>query len=538
MIMNSTVLRTAILVPCFLASIASAQKTPERETRYITPADWMNEIDASVAAGKILDPSKRARSRVQPLRGPSLGAAPLSNNVIFPFEDTNSVLIGAASPGELFALMADAANAVVAAHGDDFDFVGYWMNFDPSFQLGAAFYLPIQNDVLGIGDPSLAGTPIFNQGSALGLASQKIQGFVMMHNINSGFWAAGNGPKAAFTRLVLAQEFGHRFGMFLPNLLDGRGLQGDDAGCGRSAHWNFRVDGQGSGMEIGEWVGANPAAFLSGSFGISFNTDSSRSVFSFPDLYLMGYVSDLEMDANMSEFRYMDDDSVSCATGASYNGPISSISSGDIIASAGLRVPDVNSAQKEFRCAWVMIHQPGSPPTRDQVIRATGIANQQQNDWHDGTLGRGTIDNSLFDIPHSNPIVGQSTSLSTDLQRVSLGQTVSLNLDAGSIQAGKSYRLLGSFSGSYPGIPISDKAHLPLNFDSYLRLTMTRSNAFIFNQFVGHLDPAGRAQASLTLPKTLDPAFIGQEVQHAFVTLDDSGRVSFVSNVVTLVLDQ
>ena len=52
--------------------------------------------------------------------------------------------------------------------------------------------------------------------------------------------------------------------MFLPPLADGRSLQGT-AGCGRGSHWNWKVDGQASGMEIsgashqqiGETIGAS-----------------------------------------------------------------------------------------------------------------------------------------------------------------------------------------------------------------------------------------------------------------------------------------
>ena len=108
--------------------------------------------------------------------------------------------------------------------------------------------------------------------------------------LNTGYWEAGDGPGADFTRLALGQEFEHRFALFLPPLLEGSVLQGDNAGCGRVFHWNWKTDGQGSAMEISEWVGSNPAV-LEGSF-VTFNTDTG-GVFSYTDLYLMGYVSPL-----------------------------------------------------------------------------------------------------------------------------------------------------------------------------------------------------------------------------------------------------
>ncbi len=217
--------------------------------------------------------------------------------------------------------------------------------------------------------------------------------------------ASGDGSDAGFTRLVLGQEFEHRFAMFLPALLDGRVLQGNDANCGRSAHWNWQVDGQGSSMEIAEWVGSDPA-ILDGSF-VTFNTDNG-GIFSYSDLYLMGYVSPDEMDAGNSELRFMEESN--CAS--PYFGPISDFTSADIVASAGARVPDSTEAQKDFKTAWIMIHRPGAPPTGGQLLKATSILEQHMTDWSFSTLALGTMDNQLFPdcncngVPDSDDIAG------------------------------------------------------------------------------------------------------------------------------------
>ncbi len=176
----------------------------------------------------------------------------------------------------------------------------------------------------------------------------------MMWNINSTFWQPGTGANANFTRLALAQEFEHRFALFLPPLADGRALQGNNGNCGRGFHWNWKTDGQGSGMEIREWVGSNPAQLVGGS--ITFNTDIG-GVFSYTDLYLMGSVSPAEMDAGNSELRFMDESTCS----PTYFGPISDFSSADIIASAGERIPSSADSQQDFRTAWIMLHLPLGP---------------------------------------------------------------------------------------------------------------------------------------------------------------------------------
>lgn len=348
----------------------------------------------AVAAGLIPDPrTKLLRQGAPAVRPPvTPRRRALSPDDLFPYEDTASVLVTNFTDGQLLDLMADGANAVTAVHGDVYDFIGFWLAYEPHHEIGAAFYMPIFNDVAGIGDASTEGTPIFDDRAEVGLTSTEIEGYVMMWNINESYWQPGTAGNANFTRLALAQEFEHRYAMFLPSLLDGRVLQGIQPGCGRQFHWSWRVDGQGSGMEIGEWVGASPPVLTQQS--ISFNTDLG-GVFSYTDLYLMGYVSPAEMDAGNSELRYMDD--AACVSGAGHFGGVSAFSSGDIVASAGARVPDHSAEQQDYRTAWVMLHLPGQPPTPAQLNKAVLILEQHEIDWREGTLFRGTMDNSLQD---------------------------------------------------------------------------------------------------------------------------------------------
>jgi len=315
----------------------------------------------------------------------------LTSAHIFPYEDSASLLLTNFSGGQLENLMTQATNALIAAHGDNFDNVGFWINFTADHQIGAAFYTGIVNDVSGIG------YSLFDDRALVGLAGDHVEGYVMMWNIHNG-WTGGDIDNAFFTRLAMGHEFEHRFGVYLPGLLDGRAMQGDGLDCGRGLHWNIRVDGQGSGMEISEWVLANPAIPL-WTF-ISFNTDNT-GVFSFTDLYLMGYVSPAEMDAGNSQLRYMD--LSDCAS--DYLGNISSFDSSDIIAAAGPRVPNAANAQKHFRTGWVMIHLPGDPPDANELDMVLGIIKQQTVDYAGSTLGRGTMSNVLFDDCNGNGVM-------------------------------------------------------------------------------------------------------------------------------------
>lgn len=381
---------------------ARVPRGQEFDCGYRPPEFWLEELRAAVRRGEIADPRDRPLPVVAPGAPQSTGVVPdcLMGQHIFRFEDSDELLLNNFSAGALLDLMAQAANAVVAAHGDNFDFVGFWTNFVPHHTIGAAFYHAIENDVNGIG------LGLFNNRSAEGIAGENIEGFVMMWNIDNDLWQPGSGPEAAFTRLALGQEFEHRFAMFLPPLPDGRVLQGGQLGCGRTAHWNWKVDGQGSSMEISEWVGVDPAVPV-GTF-ISFNTDTG-GVFSYPDLYLMGYVSAAETDVGGSELRYMETSGCS----SDYFGTISDFSSADIIASAGPRSPDSSTAQQHFRTAWVMIHLPsagipGGMPTQAQLDKVVGILEQHMVDWELGTLGRGTMNNQLFADCNCNGIIDRT----------------------------------------------------------------------------------------------------------------------------------
>ena len=358
---------------------------PER-CGYMSPQDWQAELWAAVARGEIENPVTKHRPDSLPAgpRGPGDPSC-VTPAQFFLYEDTEGVLSSDFSIGDMLAFMIDAANALQAEHGDNYDFVGYWTNFDPHHLVGLAFYAGFENDVSGIGQN------IFNLREDNGLNGDNIEGFVNMWNLNSLHWAPGDGPNADITRLVLAQEFEHRFAMFLPPLLNGFALQGNNANCGREAHWNFKVDGQGSGMEIIEWVGEDPA--VRSTRTVSFNTDILGGVWSYTDLYLMGYVSPSEMDAGNSELRYMVDSP--CAL--RHFDEIVDFTSSDIVASAGARMPDSTDAQQHFRTAWIVIHQPGDEPDETELQRTSDILNQHTIDWAHSTLERGTINNTIFD---------------------------------------------------------------------------------------------------------------------------------------------
>jgi hypothetical protein len=109
-------------------------------------------------------------------------------------------------------------------------------------------------------------------------------------------------------------------------------------------------------------------------------------------------------------------------------------------------------------------------------------------------------------------------------------------LNAGEAHAGKLYLLLGSLSGTEPGIP-AGAGILPLNPGPYFDLTLASPNTPPLEQSFGVLDAQGLAQARFSLPGGIPPALPGSTVHHAYAVLDPAtGAVPLASGAVSLLL--
>jgi len=129
------------------------------------------------------------------------------------------------------------------------------------------------------------------------------------------------------------------------------------------------------------------------------------------------------------------------------------------------------------------------------------------------------------------PLVGDVRELA-----VPAGGVHTLTLRAGAAHRGMPYLILGSVSGTYPGMPVGDLV-LPLNKDGYTVRTLTHPDPPLAGA-VGFLDELGAASAAFTLPPGGWPFLAGRTVHHACVVFDPSrnGEVVLVSNPVPLVL--
>ena len=115
--------------------------------------------------------------------------------------------------------------------------------------------------------------------------------------------------------------------------------------------------------------------------------------------------------------------------------------------------------------------------------------------------------------------------LVSDIPTISVGTggTQHLSLNFGDDFAGQYYWLLGSASGTGPGLTINGQT-LPLTVpDPYFDLSVARLNQVPFLNSFGILDAEGRAKIDIVLPATFLPGLAGLVLHHASLAADVTG---------------
>ena len=116
------------------------------------------------------------------------------------------------------------------------------------------------------------------------------------------------------------------------------------------------------------------------------------------------------------------------------------------------------------------------------------------------------------------------------------GGSQAFALAAGASLAGHTYLLLGSASGTAPGIPLGAWT-LPLAApDAYFDLVLQNPGAAPLPDSPGALDGAGAATADFVLAPGLAPGAAGVTLHHAYAVFDAAGTVQFTSNAAPLTL--
>jgi len=125
-------------------------------------------------------------------------------------------------------------------------------------------------------------------------------------------------------------------------------------------------------------------------------------------------------------------------------------------------------------------------------------------------------------------------SLTTDTDNISesTGGSVIFYLDAGAANGGRKYLILGTLSGTAPGIPLSGGAvTLPINWDLFTNTIMSFLNTTLFYDFMDSLDVNGEAKANMNVPAVPGTGIAGMTMHFAFAL---GKPLNFASNPVAI----
>ena len=281
-----------------------------------------------------------------------------------------------------------AGIAFYATHPDNYDVLIFFTNK----VLGALFDVkmgfPVQSSVAGIGlEPGL-----FNP-SQVGSAGRLIQCLKMgsMHDMPDNPQDLYSIPKITGIELV-AHEIGHQWmAWVMLDMNDGRGPIGILRGFENDApngHWSAWFN-SGSVMYGGILTDNGDGTF----------TDCSGARKYGPlDQYLMGLRSAEEVgplwyvnvDGSNEGSPSMPFVRDSCS---SFSGTRVDFTIDDIIRANGARVPA--SSPCHLKVGFAIVHEPGLPPTPEQIAKIDRYRTQLEAWWPAGTDNRGSIDASL-----------------------------------------------------------------------------------------------------------------------------------------------
>jgi hypothetical protein len=133
----------------------------------------------------------------------------------------------------------------------------------------------------------------------------------------------------------------------------------------------------------------------------------------------------------------------------------------------------------------------------------------------------------------STIMVDEQLPLTSDKTMVSvfeLTEVVNFLLHAGADNHDRPYHILGTMSGTSPGIPLPGGVTLPLNWDSFMEYTLYYYMLPMFIDFTGVLDANGEASAAFDTCGQFGD-YLGETIHFAFILVD---AYDYASNAVSV----
>jgi len=274
------------------------------------------------------------------------------------------------------------ARELIETHGDFYDFIVVFTNFDFDRGGAVAVYTGVRNDVTGIG------LPVVDNGEGFG-SPKRLQGFIDMGPVSQyrqdPFSLEPTDPDFRATLGVLAHEVGHRF-LAGPRFLAG-GVLRDDLLGKDGAHWSFLLSSEASFLYGNDWESTG---------GNRYRSAGVQSRFSELDLYLMGLLSPEEVSP-MTLLVNPDVDrtrlpELSAEVEAA---SVETVSIEQVLAAEGPRAPGHRDSQKDFTVAFVFLTAPSLLPTESDLTAVERVRSNFMDAFFSLTRGRALADPDL-----------------------------------------------------------------------------------------------------------------------------------------------
>lgn len=221
---------------------------------------------------------------------------------------------------------------------------------------------------------------------------------------------------------------------------------------------------------------------------------------------------------------------------------------------AEVLMADVDTDEPGYNRRLHVYHNPGGAIGEEITLRE-----EREQAAGGGWLGavglmeadlKGTHDVGVFDLENDgdkdlvisrkdgtfvwlNQTVPNHLFTDTAVISVSQGGVQNLTLDAGQEFAGDFYIMLGSTSGTSPGVTLAGFT-LPLNVDAYFVHTLMSPNEPPLTSSLANLDGNGRGLVQFTVPVDGSPHLVGLTVHHAYGVFDPGPAIKFASEAVSV----
>jgi subtilase family serine protease/flagellar hook assembly protein FlgD/fibronectin type 3 domain-containing protein len=290
------------------------------------------------------------------------------------------------------AARARVARRFYETHGDNYDFLVVFTNFEFSTPGLLAFFNPVRNDVSGIGLPPV------DRGSLYG-SPGRLKGYVDMAAVDRYRQLPQSlepGTRGFLQTLgVLSHEVGHQW-LARPRYRNGSGqLSGDLLGRAGS-HWSYLLDSDASVMHGSDWV-----ANGNGTFTAARTWDGYSPL----DLYLMGLLD----PARVSPFTLLRNPAVDPTgvpvEGATVSAVPEAVTVDQVIAAEGPRAPSHLLSPKEFRLGFIVLTAPGTEPSAEDLEAVERVRSAFAGYFFAITRGVAVADTTLAEEPPPPPAV-------------------------------------------------------------------------------------------------------------------------------------